>query len=390
MTGPKRYPRRRSWSLVLLRGDGRPAWSVEVSTHAARAAQALLPLLFAFGVWNGWLMHGQHVRGAQTDYQMHTARDGGHWTHFTSAGEPVPTEHVRMQKRRAAMVYALRLGLGSVQAAGKMLAGILQQRWIDAANRGREGDGTLLWPVPTGWFVRGYGSGEEGYHLAVDIMGERGTDVLAAAPGIVGYAGDGVRGYGNLLVLVHPGARVSVYAHNQKTYVVPGERVRRGQPIAALGNTGISRGPHVHFEFIHGGKNCDPLPLFRPGIRHRAGHLSPIDPVVWPIDGQRPRDVRCAPRRRHPHSRWYDEHGHGDATDDDDIELAPPPPARPTAAVELAPAPTGPAAEVELAPAPTTGPTARIELAPAPTTGPTAQVELAPPLPTKPAAVAAR
>ena len=65
---------------------------------------------------------------------------------------------------------------------------------------------TLRWPVPRGWFVRGYGSGEGGYHRAVDVAGEIGSDVVAAAGGIVGYAGDQVRGYGNLILIVHPEA----------------------------------------------------------------------------------------------------------------------------------------------------------------------------------------
>jgi murein DD-endopeptidase MepM/ murein hydrolase activator NlpD len=80
--------------------------------------------------------------------------------------------------------------------------------------------------------------------------------------------------------------------------------VARGGILAELGSTGISRGPHVHFELIHGGRNCDPSGLFRPGIRHRDGHLSPIDAIQWRNPEQRPRGVACAPRRRFPRSRW--------------------------------------------------------------------------------------
>ena len=159
-----------------------------------------------------------------------------------------------------------------------------------------------------GWFVRGYGAGEGGYHLAVDIMGERGTDVLAAADGIVGYASDTVRGYGNLIMLIHPGGFITMYAHNERFAVVPGQLVKSGQVIAALGNTGISRGPHVHFEFMYGGNNCDPLALFRPGVRHRAGHLGEILQARWLPTGPQPVQVACGRRRRHPHSRW----GHGE------------------------------------------------------------------------------
>ena len=57
--------------------------------------------------------------------------------------------------------------------------------------------GTLLWPVSGGLYGRGYGSGAGGYHLAIDIDGQRGSEVMAAAAGTVGYAGHELRGYGN-------------------------------------------------------------------------------------------------------------------------------------------------------------------------------------------------
>jgi murein DD-endopeptidase MepM/ murein hydrolase activator NlpD len=151
--------------------------------------------------------------------------------------------------------------------------------------------------------VRGYGSGEGGYHLAVDIAGDIGWNVRAAAPGIVGYSGNEVTGYGNMVLLVHPGGWVTMYAHNSTNFVAAGERVPRGGILAEVGSTGISRGPHVHFELMHGGKNCDPAHLFRPGIRHGGGRLSPIERVEWTRATRRPRQVSCDRRRRHPRSR---------------------------------------------------------------------------------------
>ncbi|MBK8592341.1 MAG: M23 family metallopeptidase, partial [Sandaracinaceae bacterium] len=128
--------------------------------------------------------------------------------------------------------------------------------------------GTLRWPVTNGRFVRGYGSGEQGYHLAVDIAGDIGWNVRAAAPGLVGYSGDGIRGYGNIVLVIHQGGWVTLYAHNSVNFVVAGERVRAGGVLAEVGSTGISRGPHVHFEFMYAGQNCDPAELFRPGLRY--------------------------------------------------------------------------------------------------------------------------
>ncbi len=220
--------------------------------------------------------------------------------------QDVSTGRVRRREtttQRAARPIARRLGLGTRAAASDLLRGLPHVQWVRAAGGRRDrSPGTLRWPVARGRFVRGYGSGEGGYHLAVDIAGDVGWNVRAAAPGIVGYSGNEVRGYGNLVLLVHPGGWVTMYAHNSTNFVVAGERVPRGGILAEVGSTGISRGPHVHFEFMAGGKNCDPAALFRPGVRHRGGRLSPIPPVSWTRPDRRPREVRCDRRRRHPRS----------------------------------------------------------------------------------------
>jgi murein DD-endopeptidase MepM/ murein hydrolase activator NlpD len=148
---------------------------------------------------------------------------------------------------------------------------------------------------------RGFGSGENGHHLAVDIDGERGADVLAAAPGIVGYVGHELRGYGNMVLLIHAGGLVTLYGHNQRLYVLPGERVEQGQAIAELGSTGHSMGPHLHFELIHDGRNCDPLALFRPTASDLPARMPAITPSVWQPDQARPDAVRCKRRVPHPH-----------------------------------------------------------------------------------------
>jgi murein DD-endopeptidase MepM/ murein hydrolase activator NlpD len=199
---------------------------------------------------------------------------------------------------RRARARAERLGLGTRGAANALLRGEPEARWVSAAG-GEKGrlPGTLRWPVTKGWFVRGFGSGDDGHHLAVDIAGETGWNVRAAADGIVGYADDGVKGYGNLLMIVHSGGVVTLYGHNSKLKVVAGQRVARGDVVAEVGSTGISRGPHVHFEMLYGGELCDPLPLFRPGVRHRDGHMSPLPRAIWRRPTQRPAVVKC--RARH-------------------------------------------------------------------------------------------
>lgn len=207
---------------------------------------------------------------------------------------PTSTAPPRTRKQRAWMERAARLGLGTTHAASQILAGLLEPAWKRAAGRGHH-PRSFRWPAPRGWFVRGFGSGRHNGHLAIDIMADMGQRVIAADKGLVAYADDGIRGYGQMILLLHPGGWVTAYAHNSAMLVVPGQRVQRGDHIARIGQTGNARGPHVHFMWItEGGEYCDPLALFRPNGRHRDGRRIRIAPIE--VRGAIPRDVRCRPR----------------------------------------------------------------------------------------------
>jgi murein DD-endopeptidase MepM/ murein hydrolase activator NlpD len=220
-----------------------------------------------------------------------------------------------------AQVVARRLGLGTIEAAGKLLHGWVEPRWVHAADKLGKFPGTLRWPVQNGAFVRGYGSGEGGYHKAMDIMGKIGWNVRAAAPGIVGYSGDDVSGFGNMLMVVHPGGWVTLYAHNSVNFAAAGESVSRGDVLAEVGSTGRSQGPHVHFELIYSGNNCDPAPLFRPGVRHLNGTLEKLAYTSWNNADKRPKQVKCAQRQKHPTHTVMSENPELDATPE--VEQAP-------------------------------------------------------------------
>lgn len=91
----------------------------------------------------------------------------------------------------------------------------------------------------------------------VDITGKAGDPVLAAASGVVSYAGAGLRGYGNLVVLRHNATYLSVYAHNSKILVKEKQTVTKGQKIAEMGSTD-TESPRLHFEIRRQGKPADP------------------------------------------------------------------------------------------------------------------------------------
>jgi murein DD-endopeptidase MepM/ murein hydrolase activator NlpD len=203
----------------------------------------------------------------------------------------------RQKARAEARRRADELGLGTRHTAAMLLAGRVEPRWKKAAG-GDEAPGTLRFPVVKGWFVRGFGSGAGGYHQAMDIGGEFGWNVRAAAPGVVAYSGNGINGYGYMVMIVHPGGFVTSYAHNTKNFVIAGEEVARGDVIAELGSTGRSHGPHVHFELLVDGKNCDPAPLFRPQVKHRNGEPISVQRAIW--RRRKPKTVSCRPRKHHP------------------------------------------------------------------------------------------
>ena len=103
----------------------------------------------------------------------------------------------------------------------------------------------------------------EGSSKGVDIEGRIGEPVLAAEAGKVTYAGSGIRGYGNLLIIQHANSLSSVYAHNSRLLAKEGQQVARGQKIAELGNSDADLAK-LHFEIRRQGKPLDPIKLLPP------------------------------------------------------------------------------------------------------------------------------
>jgi len=223
------------------------------------------------------------------------------YSRFRDGPRNVPTP------RGASLRRAQALGMGTREAASRAMHQPVPERWRRAADW-RDGEvERLLWPVDGGRYVRGFGyvrrTRPDLRHDGVDISAEPGTVVRAAADGIVVYSDNGIRGFGNCVMIAHPNGWVSLYAHNSRTTVQPGWRVRRGERIALVGSTGISRGPHVHFELFEQGRNVDPLALFDGGpafVRrvarraHAAGRV-PEPNAVGPADRPTPPPLDGAP-----------------------------------------------------------------------------------------------
>lgn len=106
---------------------------------------------------------------------------------------------------------------------------------------------TLILPVK-GILTSGYGWRWGRMHRGIDIAAPIGTPIKAAGDGLIITAGWNSGGYGNLIAIQHPDGSQTWYGHCQRLLVQWGQRVNQGQPIATVGSTGRSTGPHVHFE----------------------------------------------------------------------------------------------------------------------------------------------
>lgn len=120
------------------------------------------------------------------------------------------------------------------------------------------------WPVEGGWVSSGFGaradpfSGHQSQHDGMDIASDMGSPVLAVGDGVVSHSGDKA-GYGMLVEITHESGLITRYAHTSAILVRVGDRVQKGQPIARVGSSGRSTGPHLHFEVVRHGTAVNPM-----------------------------------------------------------------------------------------------------------------------------------
>jgi murein DD-endopeptidase MepM/ murein hydrolase activator NlpD len=122
----------------------------------------------------------------------------------------------------------------------------------------KPGSGTLQWPLK-GVLYRGFGVKQGQPHDGIDLSAPEGTIVRAAAAGEVIFTGS-QKGYGTIVILRHPSSLITLYAHNSAVLVKDGDRVEAGTPIAKVGQSGRTTGPHLHFEVRENTRLRDPLP----------------------------------------------------------------------------------------------------------------------------------
>lgn len=187
---------------------------------------------------------------------------------FKGAGGPTPADQARLMQalsNRATLTpkeFAKNLLFLRKNAQVRMESYRELQKYIVTQR-------SLMAARPNSWPVRGWITSRFGprcspffrgttFHHGIDIANEEGTSIKAVADGIVSYSGwEG--GYGKLMVIDHGYGYSTRYAHLQRSLVNIGQRVRRGQVIGFMGNTGRSTAPHLHFEIRVNGIPVNPL-----------------------------------------------------------------------------------------------------------------------------------
>ena len=123
-------------------------------------------------------------------------------------------------------------------------------------------------PVGSGWISSYFGkrtdpfTGKPANHTGIDFAGKLGAEVVAVADGVVSWSADRY-GYGIMVEINHGNGYATRYAHNSENLVAVGDEVKKGQPVALMGETGRATGPNLHFEVLKGGHRVNPVNFIR-------------------------------------------------------------------------------------------------------------------------------
>ena len=160
---------------------------------------------------------------------------------------------------------AYETALDELEETSKQIEDMIRRLQMEQSGSAQTSPGQMHWPTGPSWRISSpFGNrvhpilGSTRFHSGIDMAAPHGQPVYAAAPGKVIFSGV-QGGYGNTVIIDHGGGISTLYAHNSTLTVSVGEFVSKGQMIARIGSTGLSTGPHVHFEVRVDGAPQDPM-----------------------------------------------------------------------------------------------------------------------------------
>jgi lipoprotein NlpD len=241
---------------VVDRANAKPQNpTVTTGQYAVRRGDTLFSIAFRYG-WD-W-----KALAARNDIpEPYTIHPGQSIRFDGQSSAPAPTPVVATQTQSSASpsskftVTRRPAGTPAPVAAAPVAAApsAPEQTPVPAGERVAGG-----WAWPANGVLIGKFASNGSLNKGVDIAGELGQPVFAASDGSVVYAGSGLRGYGELIIIKHSDTYVSAYGHNRRLLVREGQQVKVGQTIAEMGSTGTDR-VKLHFEIRRQGKPVDPL-----------------------------------------------------------------------------------------------------------------------------------
>jgi murein DD-endopeptidase MepM/ murein hydrolase activator NlpD len=206
----------------------------------------------------------QHEAAAEQRENALDEREAASYQRDAAAREK---EHsARLQQQRSRDRAYWERALAQLEEDSRRVAALLRRYQQTAAGRrslGQPWMGSLLRPV-AGRITSGFGYrihpilGVRKMHTGVDIAASTGTPIQAAAPGRVIHSGE-MGGYGRCIIIDHGGGVATLYGHCSSLSVWAGQQVKQGQTIGRVGTTGLTTGPHLHFEVRRNGTPVDPL-----------------------------------------------------------------------------------------------------------------------------------
>jgi murein DD-endopeptidase MepM/ murein hydrolase activator NlpD len=229
-----------------------PAQANAGNTHVVKSGDTLLSVARRNGVTVTALANANHIQPAAklSVGDRLTIPAGGHSVIAAQPSPQVAQPRTVPEKTKVASAAPMQ----SVQVAKE------EPRTTETAVKTAELSGAMpsfRWPV-RGRVIAGFGSKNGTQNDGINLAVPEGTPIKAADDGVVAYAGNELKGYGNLVLIRHSNGYVSAYAHASELTVKRGDTIKRGQVIAHAGQTGNVASPQLHFEIRKGSTPVDP------------------------------------------------------------------------------------------------------------------------------------